>query len=303
MPRRELGQVVQGELHRPGDVEYLIHAAPRASTWGRVSARPFSLRPQRRSTTQTACRRGASNSESFFTVCNIGQPTDDATSVLLVGMDLAHYRTRNGEGVMGVSALETGSIPVSLAARLAKVPQARLRAWLGAGRSRDSRPPLRRDLEPVAGRWTVSFFNLLEARVVDYFRSRKIPLSVVRAVDEALRRETNEPHPLLLKGSRFRTGLRRVFIEAVQQEGDRHLIDVVHRQYALFELLDDLLDEGLEFDPSSRPVLWTPRAAFPEIVLDPRRAFGKPVVRDYWVPTAALRDALITEGSVSCGLV
>ncbi len=58
----------------------------------------------------------------------------------------------------------------------------------------------------------------------------------------------------------------------------------------MWDMIETTLAKGVEFDPSSNlAMLWRPSVGeFPNIVVDPRRSFGQPVIEKPGVPTSAL---------------
>ena len=56
---------------------------------------------------------------------------------------------------------------------------------------------------------------------------------------------------------------------------------------------------GLEFSVDGTPARWRPMGEHREIVIDPKRSFGQPIVNDGGVPTTVLADAVGAEGSIA----
>jgi len=194
-------------------------------------------------------------------------------------------------------SLSVGAIPLTLGARLVGVPVTRIRGWVFGHPKSGQLPIIQHQLEPVGGRYALGFLDLLEAKFIGHFRSRNIKISVIRRVANRLRRDTNYTHPFLAKNVRFRSGLNRIFMEEADEEGEKHLTDLLHGQRAIFHVLDELLDEGLEFGQSDMSQRWKPRADFPEIVVDPRLSLGQPVLQTSAIPTRAVYEAAEVEES------
>lgn len=95
------------------------------------------------------------------------------------------------------------------------------------------------------------------------------------------------PYPFTSR--RFQTDGRTLFASAPGQAGQR---------YAFNRLIEPSLYCGIEFDQHDAAMRWypTPDKA---IVLDPKVAFGKPIVTGVNVRTSILHDAFVAEGNKS----
>lgn len=164
----------------------------------------------------------------------------------------------------------------------------RLQGWLNGWRGSKSGPVIKRDFEGA----TISFLDLMEIRFVQHFRRQDVPMQTIRRAAQMLRSDWGERHPLAFANSeKYVTDRRRIFAQAAEQEGDRRTWDVASNQYEMWVALENVIAKGVTFDPSSHlATSWQPlRAEFPGVVVDPRMAFGRPVVSgDRPTPTAAL---------------
>jgi uncharacterized protein (DUF433 family) len=155
-------------------------------------------------------------------------------------------------------------------------------------------PPVVGSQLRVASEKALTFFDLLEARLVKELRALRISLQSIRAAALHAREFFNSPHPFVLR--RIRTDGKRIFAEAAAATGDAELLDLVSRQYAIQRIIERSLIYQIEFGPDEAAERWFPVQNSRAIVVDPTRSFGRPIVTEFGVPTQVLFDAFIAEG-------
>jgi uncharacterized protein (DUF433 family) len=180
------------------------------------------------------------------------------------------------------------------AAHYLNVPTATLRSWVfgrtyptAAGR-RHFKPVIQL---PVAGKRLLSFTNLVEAHVLAAIRKRGVSLPNVRSAIDHLEKHYQIDHPLA--DVRFKTDGLSLFIEILGQ-----LVNVTMRgQLAIREIMEAHL-QRVEHDEQGLAARLFPftrlsagQVPQPRIVMiDPRIAFGRPVLVGTGIPTAVLAD-------------
>ena len=182
------------------------------------------------------------------------------------------------------------------AARLLKMDNTqRIRAWLtGWGKSK-SGPVIDPDFD---GR-VVSFLDLMEARFVEHFRRQKVSMPTIRLAAQELRREWKTKHPLAYANSdKYLTDRRKIFAQAAESEGDKRTWDLATNQYEIWAALEASVAKNVAFDPATELArAWKPAGEeFPHVVVDPRLAFGQPVIGERPTPTAAIYKQWRAEG-------
>ena len=86
----------------------------------------------------------------------------------------------------------------------------------------------------------------------------------------------------------------------LERGGRRHLLDVSGRQFVFEEVISRMLYEGIEFDrQTDEAIRWYPSWPSRTIVIDPHRAFGRPIAARSGVPADILSAAANVEGSES----
>lgn len=197
--------------------------------------------------------------------------------------------------VLSRKELDLRNIPVYPlvdAARYLRIPVDTLRAWV-RGRSYQTKQGKRFSdplIElPSKNAQSLSFTNLVEAHVLRAIRvEHGVPLAQIRIALNFIGDELGYVHPLV-RGDFLKTDGRSIYVEHFGK-----LLDASKRgQIAIRETLEIYLTR-IEVDKqgvASRlyPFLHPKQADDPKvIVIDPRIAFGKPVIVGTKIPTAML---------------
>jgi len=200
--------------------------------------------------------------------------------------------------------LDTPAYTASEAARILGLPVATLKAWsfgqtsrTPAGEPRKFHPVIR---PADAKRRLLSFANLCELHVLSAIRRHhKIPLPKVRASVAYVKKELGSERPLLDRD--FRTNGIDLFV--------RHALALLNVSQQGQEALRGEFENALariERDRSGAPVRLFPfsRGSLADkdqpktVVIDPRLAFGRPVISEVAVPTAIIIDRFRAGDSV-----
>lgn len=165
----------------------------------------------------------------------------------------------------------------------------RIRGWL-AGYQNRAEAIIIRQYGAGTTVQDVGFWDLLEIRFIEHFRKQGVSLQSIRRAAQAARAELKRDHPFAMSSVKFMTDRKRIFLHTAEETQDQKLLDLTRGQYAMYEMIEQLLAKGVSFDPSTGLAeQWHPRPSeFPHIVLNPKFAFGQPVVEPNRVPTAAL---------------
>lgn len=203
--------------------------------------------------------------------------------------------------------LGAGTYSAADAARLVGVSAERVRRWLrgyeisspsGVHRS----APLWRGEFAADGEFLeLGFRDLMELRAISAFLELEVPWSVVRRAHERAAKLVGHQFPF--STSTFSTDGARVFAEAAAQGNLRAPpADVISGQ-AVFDKLTarHLVDMrkiaarlvcGVEFGADELPRRWAPLGTRRQVVLDPSRGYGQPIVKREGVPTRVLAAAV-----------
>ena len=192
-----------------------------------------------------------------------------------------------------------GAYTLGEAHRLTHVPIRRIRRWtrgyeftLSRGRKGYSLPIV----DTIDGTPALDFGALIEIRFINAFREFGVSWRSIRIAATHAAQILHSRHPFSHRS--FRTDGHTIIAELVDASGDRRLLDLVKDQYEFRKIVSRYLHAGLEFNTSDEPERWWPLGRPRRIVIDPKRAFGAPIVDTFGVPTLILAQAVIAEGSV-----
>jgi uncharacterized protein (DUF433 family) len=178
------------------------------------------------------------------------------------------------------------------AAHYLSMPTATLRAWCVGQKQGNKRDFVRLIALDGETREGLSFLNLVEAHVLASIRrTHNVSLVKVRAALDYVKRELKIDRPLL--SPKFQTDGVDLFVEELN-----NLLNVTTHVYSFEEIMRAYLKrirrdvEGvpiklypfLRKDDSQKPEAPSP------VEIDPRVAFGRPVLSGRSVPTAVLAD-------------
>ena len=139
----------------------------------------------------------------------------------------------------------------------------------------------------------LGFRGLIELRFLQAFVRENVDLRVIRRCLGAAREAVQDPRPFSTR--QFKTDGRTIFLERLKADGESEVIDLTRGQYVIRSVLEQTFrDLDIEGDIVVR---WRPFQGRDSIVIDPRRAFGQPIATVSGVPTVALAEAVMAEGS------
>lgn len=197
-----------------------------------------------------------------------------------------------------MNPLARGFYTVGEAARLIRGGNARrIYGWLRGYPGRQIGPLLHRDYKPVAANEELSFLDLIEVRLVEQFRATGVTALALRRAAENAREMLQTEHPFASEKITFKTDNKSIYLQEIlkrsaQETKDVRLLNLVTNQWEIYETIERLLIEGVEFDHDTRLAgRWQPRPdRFPRIVVNPRVAYGRPAGPS-GIPTETLSDA------------
>lgn len=180
----------------------------------------------------------------------------------------------------------SGAFTTSQVARLLRRETSDIARWV-----RGSDPLIRTDYEPIGGRPVLSFDGLLEARFVSHMLSEGVPLRLLRRVSKKLR-EQGFDHPFACDREIVSDGFR------LFESEDGRLVNLVNECYAEPQLMEPALEGRIVFK-RGKPSYYQPYPVdLPKVRIDPRVAFGRPIVVEgsSAAPTSKLASVAEAEG-------
>jgi uncharacterized protein (DUF433 family)/DNA-binding transcriptional MerR regulator len=140
----------------------------------------------------------------------------------------------------------------------------------------------------------LSFRDLIELRFVKAFRDLGLSLPTIRECFTRAVEAVKDPRPFSTQ--KFRTDGRTIFLEITHDIHEGELLDLKRRQGVFHRIVAPSLHD-LEFD-AEIVARWYPLGTSRKsIVIDPARAFGRPIAAQGGVPTEVLAQAVEIEGT------
>lgn len=198
------------------------------------------------------------------------------------------------------SLVGVGLYSIPEAARLLRIPSRKLRRWADGytfrvGESeRFSGPVLQSRLRSANDVEFLTFLDLMELKFVGMFRQEGVSMKVIRDAAAVGAKLFETDHPFAVK--RFDTDGRRIFATLDKGEArptrisDSRLVQELHiSQYVFGRMVRPFFRK---LDSGDKEILrYWPLGKNKRVVLDPQRAFGKPIDAETGVPTFVLYQA------------
>jgi uncharacterized protein (DUF433 family) len=169
------------------------------------------------------------------------------------------------------------------------------RRWLeGYLRAQRRYEPVLR--EQATGSESVTWGELVEARLLAEFRNQRVPIQRMRPAIVRLRQEFGR-YPLA-QARPFLEAEGRELVRVVQDEVglDRSLqLVVVRSNQLMLAAATERFSSAVDFDSQGVALLLRPEARTPDVVMDPTRTFGQPAIRS--VRTETIAEAYRTGSS------
>jgi uncharacterized protein (DUF433 family) len=232
------------------------------------------------------------------------EPTDQAAVTNrpeLDSLDFGDSELMDNVTTIQPTLLGVGLYTTRDAAVLTGVPSPRVRRWMARyTHGRQDAPgrsgPLWTPQSPRTGQdIALGFRDLMELRFVARFLAVGISLQSIRRALAIGREVVGDERPF--STARFRTDGRQIFLQVSREAEEPTLIDIVNRQYAFHRMIEPSFRD-IDFGDGV-PERWWPMSHRSQVVLDPLRNFGQPMVADQGVPTRAIADAVAVEGSAA----
>lgn len=184
------------------------------------------------------------------------------------------------------------------AARMVGMRPSTLRRWL-LGYHHDAKhedPLWRPQYDPNEDDGVLlGFRDLVEARIVNALRAKKIGLPTIRVCMERAREIVGQDRPF--STSQFKTDGKTIFLEITRDLDEPQLIDLRRSQGVFNRVVAPSLAD-LDFGPGGAERWWLLHGK-KTIVADPELAFGQPIVAGHGITTARVAQAVEAEGSVA----
>ncbi len=181
--------------------------------------------------------------------------------------------------------LGRGVYTLSDVARYAGLPAATLRSWFKSRSDEKGQGPIfRSDYAPVDDDYAVSFLNLIEVYVARFFRQEGVKPPIIRRAREILINELSTLYPFA--HAELRTDGCRV----IHKTGEAQLVDVISKQHFFAQMR---LGQIKYNKTSKLAESWEIGEG---VIINPKVAFGHPVVEQTGITTFVLANQYAANG-------
>jgi uncharacterized protein (DUF433 family) len=198
----------------------------------------------------------------------------------------------------GINWKELGHVglyTVPMAALILREDATHVRAWINGAQHSGAPPIIHRQLPLINGQTVLGFLDLIEARFIKHFRDLGLSPQSIRKFAEKLRARHRTDHPFATNKA-FRTDGKTIFMEIAETDEEKKILNLLNDNFEMGDIIAaSLFDSILYADDLA--FRWHPSPSHPHVVLDPKFAFGRPVVEGAWVPTDTLDAAYSAEGN------
>lgn len=195
---------------------------------------------------------------------------------------------------MGIQLIDRGLYTVGDGARLLRISPRKVRGWIVGYPRTAAEPILHNDIGWLGGDLAFSFANLMEIRFLQFFAGLGVKVSAIRDMAQEAKRVLGHPHPFATR-TVFRTDGRKIFATIADRSGDKKLYDLRAKNWAMLEIVEQSLHDGVTYDPAGEAAQWRPRPEMQQIAVHPRVAFGKPALIGEGIPTRTIYEAFTAE--------
>ncbi|MGL4636322.1 MAG: hypothetical protein ACRCWF_10095 [Beijerinckiaceae bacterium] len=170
-----------------------------------------------------------------------------------------------------------------------------IRRWIGVnnGASQKNSPLWQPDYKNQGPELEVSFRDLIELRFIKAFRDAGVSLQTIRACIDGAVELVGSERPF--STAKFRTDGKTIFEQATSKVHEGSMTDLRTRQNVFRTMIEPSLKD-LEFE-GDELVRWRPLGKGSNLVVDPAKAFGRPVILGFGVTAETLANAVPVEGS------
>lgn len=162
-----------------------------------------------------------------------------------------------------------------------------------AGGRREYPPLINTELPELEGENALTFVELVELMYVRGFVRAGAPWRLIKEAARVAGRLYETEHPFALRS--FLADQNGVYAEIRDTDGGASLVRLVgHGQHTFAQLVRPYLGQ-LEFDTDNVASRWWPMGRQSGVVVDPRFAFGAPILEEIGIRTEVLTSAYEAE--------
>lgn len=196
-----------------------------------------------------------------------------------------------------------GIYTIKTAARILKLNPQKIRRWIRGytyhsnQEPRKGRPLIRTNFKYDSNDVIISFLDLAELLFINTFIQYGVSIQKIRQASQAASKLLNTDHPFAIR--KIYTDGKLVFAKIAQTEKDASLIDLINKQFQFSKFVEPYLYECIDFNKYDQAEKWWPLGKKKNIVLDPSRNFGQPILNNYNIRTDLIFELYKSQHSIN----
>jgi len=199
--------------------------------------------------------------------------------------------------------LGKGVYTLTTAAKILKMNPQKIRRWINGYiynknmEFRSVKPLFKTEFYNDNNDVIISFHDLTELLFISEFIEYGLSIQKIRKAAAAAARLLNTSHPFAIK--KMFTDGKSIFAKIAKEENDPSLLDLLRKQYEFNEIIEPTLIKCIDFDKNDYAQRWWPLGKKEDIVLDPARNMGQPILNKYNIKTELIYNLYKTNHSIS----
>jgi uncharacterized protein (DUF433 family) len=196
-----------------------------------------------------------------------------------------------------------GIYTLTTAAKILKMNPQKMRRWINGYTyhknmvCRSYNPLFKTEYEYDSDDEIISFLDMTELLFINNFVQYGISIQKIRKAAIIAADLLKTSHPFAIR--KMFTDRKSIFAEIAQKEKDPSLLDLINEQFQLGKIIEPLLYKCIDFNDNDYAERWWPLGKKKDIVLDPARNMGQPILNKYNVKTELIYDLYKTNHSIS----
>lgn len=201
-----------------------------------------------------------------------------------------------------MSYLGKGVYTLTAAAKILKMDPNKMRRWVKGYTYYKNmecnwrKPLLKIDFEYNPDDVIISFLDLTELLFIKFFIQHGISIQKIRKAALTATHLLNTSHPFAIR-KMYTDGIS-IFAKIALKDNDSSLLDLLEKQYQFRTIIEPTLFNCIDFDRHNYAERWWPLGRKKDIVLDPSRSLGQPIINKYNVRTDLIFDLYRTNHSI-----
>ena len=189
---------------------------------------------------------------------------------------------------------EKGVYSLTTAAKILNMNPQKMRRWINGytyyknKECRSIKPLFKAEYNYNSEDVIISFLDLTELLFIKTFMGHGISIQKIRKAAIEAAKLLDASHPFAIR--KMFTDGKTIFAKIAKEANDSSLLDLLQKQYQLGDFIESILYECIDFGKDNYTKRWWPLGKDKDIVLDPLRSMGQPIINTYNVKTELIYD-------------